>query len=141
MGALAVVVFALVWAVLYQGVRYDKNERFHLQWLGTEHFDTMVDSVGYRRDTQGTLTAAGAEEGPIGCVVGFILDVVLSLFLVVLVAALVWLGVNIAIASVAAVALPLFFVFSRSLRFVVARGRTCQGDRSDRCGQPVPMLR
>lgn len=127
-GSLALFVFVFLWAVLYQGVRYDKKERFHLRWLGTERFGDLVDSVGSGMDTQGVLTAAGAEEGPVGFLLGLILDIVLSLLLVFLVAGLLWLGVNIAIASVAAVALPLFLIFSRSLRFVVARGRSCRGD-------------
>lgn len=126
-GVLAFLVFVFLWAVLYQGVRYDKRERFHFQWVRTDHLGEFVDSVGHGVDTQGVFTSAGAEEGPLGCLFGLILDIVFSFLLVFLVAALLWVGVNVVIASVAAVAFPLFFIFSRSLRFVVARGRSCRG--------------
>jgi hypothetical protein len=127
-GILAFFIFLFLWAVLYQGVRYDKKKRFHFQWVRTEHLEEFVDSVGHGVDTQGVFTSAGAEEGPLGCVLGLILDIVFSFLLVLLVAALLWVGVNVVIASIAAVALPLFFIFSRSLRFVVARGRSCRSD-------------
>jgi Ca2+/Na+ antiporter len=125
--ALFLVVFAYSWFVLYRGVRFDKRERFHLQWLSSDPSDFMVVGPDV---TLGVFTEAGAEEGPLGCAVGFVLDVIVSVVLALLLTFVLWLGANLLVVSITALAIPVFFVFSRLLRLVVARGRKCCGNKT-----------
>lgn len=80
--------------------------------------------------TGGLFTEAGAEAGPLGCVVGLLLDLVVSIILVIVIAFLLWFGINIVTTGIVVLLLPLYLLFRRSLRVAIARGRTCRGNLS-----------
>ena len=88
----------------------------------------MIPVNGY-----GVFTAAGAEEGPVGCLLGLILDIVLTIVLAVVLAFVVWLSVNLLFVALTLLFIPLFFLFSRSLRYVVAHSRRCRGNLAQSC--------
>jgi hypothetical protein len=124
--AVSLLMFGYLSAVLYLGVRFDARERLVIDWPRghpTELFDAASSGTV---DTGGLFTELGSEVGILGIVVGFVLDVVVSIALVFLISLLLWLGVNGVLAVVAAVCIPLFYFFRRSLRLIVARGRRCQ---------------
>ncbi len=79
-------------------------------------------------DTGGGIAGSLSDAGPFGCLVGLLLDFVVSIFLTVLIGVLLWIGLNLIEAVVTAVSLPLFLIFRRSLRYVVVQGRSCRGD-------------
>lgn len=58
---------------------------------------------------------------------GLLLDIVVSLGFVFVIAGVIWLGANVLIAATAAICLPLYYLFRRSIRYVVVRGRSCRG--------------
>jgi len=122
---LAGLCFIYLWAVLYAGVRFDKKERYEFRWVGWKPVEWAAQTPA---DTGGIFTGAGAEAGPLGCLAGFLLDIVVSLLITILLAFLFWLGANILMTAVIAIFIPLFFLFRRSLRIVAARGRRCRGD-------------
>jgi hypothetical protein len=68
------------------------------------------------------------EAGPVGCLIGLLLDLIATILLSFGIAVLFWLGVNLVVGAVTAVFIPLYFLFSRSLRFIVTQGRHCRGN-------------
>ncbi len=76
-------------------------------------------------DTGGSFTEGGAETGPLGLVVGSLIGRVIVIGIAIAIAVVLWLSVNILISAVVIVSMPLFFLFRRSLRYVVAEGRSC----------------
>ena len=126
-GALAVVIFGYLSVVLYHGVRFDRADGFSIDWPISSPGDIVngVDFVPIGET--GVLAEVGAELGPIGAVIGFILDLFVWMLLAFVVALVIWVGLNVAAALVVAVVVPVFYFYRRSLRFVVVRGRTCRG--------------
>jgi len=123
---LSLLMFAYLWIVLYLGVRFDKAEGFSINWP-RKHPRDLLDVLDFTpMDSGGFFTEAGTEAGLPGMVIGFLLDILVSLVLALIISALIWLGLNAAIAVVFAVFLPLFYFYRRSLRYVVARGRKCR---------------
>jgi len=118
--------FVFLFVVLYRGVRFAKGERYKIEWRSINPENLLDASSAF--DVGGLLTEALADAGPIGCLLGFLLDLVVSFFLSTIIACLFWLGLNLADAAITALFLPLFLLFRRSLRLVVARGRLCRGD-------------
>jgi hypothetical protein len=123
LGTLSVLIFMFFFTLLYRGVRFDPNETFTFGWVHPRRFIDHASSA----DTFGTFTQAGANQGIGGFILGLLLDIVVSLVLVFAIVVLVWLGVNLVIAAIALIWVPLFYLFRRSVRYVVARGRTCRG--------------
>ena len=121
-------IFYLVYLyiLIFKGIRFNKNETYSINW---KPFDTdkpcldMIGPVG----SYGTFASAGAEAGPLGCLAGIVLDIVVSIFLVVIVAFLLWLGMNVITTGILILFLPLFILFRRSLRIALAKGRSCHG--------------
>ena len=131
-GILAALMFVYFSTVLHHGVRFDKKERFHFQWASEDPTSFMFADFG--DCFFGIFAEAGAEEaGPIGLVIGLILDLILAVILSVLLGFLLWLSLNLVVAMVLVVFIPLFFIFSRSLRYIVVRGRRCVGDFGKAC--------
>jgi hypothetical protein len=124
---LAFFLFPFLFYVLYHGIRFDKHAKFELTWRGNLT-DFMGDAVSL--DSSGC-AEAGAEDGPLGLLLGFILDIIVSLFLSLLLslifAVLLYVGVNLVMTAMFAFIIPLFFLFSRSLRYIAIKGRFCQG--------------
>ena len=81
----------------------------------------------------GGFTEAGANEGPLGLLAGLLLDLILSILLSIVLVIALWLFANLFLAAISIVAIPLFFLFKRSLRYVLARGRDCRGDLTKSC--------
>lgn len=79
-------------------------------------------------DTSGFFTEAGAEAGIPGIIIGFILDILVTIVLVYVISAILWLGLNILIAAVICIAIPLFYFHRRALRAIAAKGRSCRGN-------------
>lgn len=120
LACLSLCLFGFVFAVLYWGVVFDRNESLDVRWRGGE-FGRWLDSVG----DVGRLDLGG--EDPLSCLLGLLLGLVLSVVLSFLIAAILWLGFGAMMTAVAVIALPLFFVFRRILRGAVVQGRRCRG--------------
>lgn len=58
-------------------------------------------------DTGWTFTEGGAEAGPLGLVVGFLLDLLVSIVLTVLLAVVLWLSLNVFVTAVVLLGTPL----------------------------------
>jgi hypothetical protein len=124
---LAFFMFAFLMTALYLGVRFDKRERFSIDWPKGSPSD-LIDASGYvPGDTSGFFTEAGAEAGILGIIFGFILDILVTIILIYLVAFIIWLGLNVFLAAILSVSLPLFYFYRRTLREIVARGKYCRG--------------
>lgn len=126
-GTLSLFLFAYFFWLLYHGVRFDKNESYLIAWRSS--LEGWLDRTA-GVDTGGAFTEGGAEGGPLGLVVGFLLDVLFSLLLSLLLAVVLWLGLNVLVTTVVILGTPLFFLFRRSVRYVVTKGRSCRGDSS-----------
>lgn len=125
-GILSLFMFAYFFLLLYHGVRFDKRERQLITWRTslTEWLEA-TPSV----DTGGTFTEGGAEAGPLGPIVGFLLDLLVSIVLTLLLAVVLWLSLNVFVTAVVLLlGTPLFFLFRRSVRHIVAKGRFCHKD-------------
>jgi hypothetical protein len=66
-------------------------------------------------------------EGIIGFVISVILNILFSLLLAFLMALLLWLGINLVVVSVVIITFPLFYIFTRSIKFVLRHAVECQG--------------
>lgn len=126
-GVLSLISFVYFLLLFYHGIRFGKNETYSITWKPFRFNESWLDTLG-TIDTGGLFTEAGAEAGPLGCIVGLFLDLVVSLFLIIIVAFLLWLGINIVTTGIVVLLLPLYFLFRRSLRVAIARGRTCRGN-------------
>ena len=115
-----------MYLLVYEGVRVNKNESFSIDWKPFKFDNSGIEHLG-AVDTGGAFTTAFAEAGPIGCLAGVVLDVVVSIFLVVIIAFLLWLGMNVMTSGIMILSLPLYILFKHSLRVSIARGRTYQG--------------
>ncbi len=125
-GVLSFFTFLYFFFLFYHGVQFDRNEVYSITWKPF-NFDNWTDTLGYA-DTGGLFASAGVEAGPVGCLVGLLLDIVVSLLLIIIVAFLLWLGFNVFTTGVMILMLPLYFLFKRSLRVAVVRAKACHGD-------------
>lgn len=121
-------IFHLIYMYLLvlKGVRVNKNESFSIDWKPFRLENSGVEHL-WAVDTGGAFTTALAEAGPAGCLAGILLDIVVSIFLVVIIAFLLWLGMNVMTSGIMILSLPIFILFKHSLRVSIARGRTYQG--------------
>jgi hypothetical protein len=127
-GLLALCMFAFLTTTLYLGVRFDKRERFSIDWPKGTPADLLDGTSFVPGDTSSFFTEAGAEAGVVGIIIGFILDVLVTIMLVYVIAAILWLGLNLLIAAVICIAIPLFYFHRRAIRSIAARGRFCRGN-------------
>ena len=125
-GVLSLISFAYFLFLFYYGIRFEKKETYSIAWKPFRFNESWLDTLG-TIDTGGLFTSAGAEAGLLGCVVGLLLDLVVSLILIIVIAFLLWFGFNIVTTGIIVLLLPLYFLFRRSLRIAIARGRTCRG--------------
>lgn len=123
LAALSGAAFLFFFVVLYRGVRFDEQQGYVLGWL---HPRTILDQAP-AIDSGFGFTEAGASEGIAGLLLGLLLDIIASIVLAFAIALLIWLGVKVLITAVAAVFLPLYYLFRRSIRYLVVRGRSCRG--------------
>jgi hypothetical protein len=124
-GLVSFLIFVFLSLILYHGVVFNKNEKIAISWF-SPNLDEL-NSGGYNViDTGGMFTMAGAESGIAGFLAGLLVDIVISFFLAIALALLLWLGINAVIATFAIIMLPLFFLYEKSLRLVVVKGRTCR---------------
>jgi hypothetical protein len=124
-GLLGVLLWCFFTAVLYHGARFDQRERLHFEYSRGHGRDWWDPGTGI--DTGGAFTEWGAEAGLAGAVLGFLLDLMILFGVSVVVGLLVWLGVNLVLPTILTLALPLFWLFRRAARTVVALGRRCRG--------------
>ncbi len=122
---LSIVAFMFFGHVLYRGVRFGKHERFDFS------FRTVGcgDMWGGGGDVLTNFIAFDIESGCLG----FIVSIVASILIMALLTVVLWLGLNVAINAVVLVSVPLFYFFKRSLRQLVALGRTCHGRLGRSC--------
>lgn len=127
LGILSLFMFTYFFLLLYHGVRFDQREQQLIPWRAilTDWLEA-TPSV----DTSGTFTEGGAEAGPLGLIVGFLLDLLVSIVLTLLLAVVLWLSLNVFVTAVVLLGTPLFFLFRRSVRYVVAKGWFCHKDAS-----------
>lgn len=130
LGVLSLFMFAYFFLLLYHGIRFDRNDASLLDWRPS--FPDLADSSSYV-DTGGTFTAGGAEAGPLGLVIGFLLDLLVSILLTLVLAVVLWLGLNVLVTVVVVLGTPLFFLFRWSVRYIVVKGRSCHGEFSRAC--------
>ncbi|MFZ2654235.1 MAG: hypothetical protein WAX69_04920 [Victivallales bacterium] len=125
-GLVSFLIFLFLSIVLYHGVGFNRNEKITITWFSPNlnGFDSAYNVI----DTGGMFSMAGAESGISGFLAGLLLDIIVSFFLAIALALLLWIGINAAIATFAIIILPLFFLYEKSLRIVVAKGRTCRTD-------------
>ena len=109
--------------LLYYGIQFSKDETV-----------TFGRSIGNPLDLDagpcldfGHFTAAGASEGPAGLLLGLVLDIVVCIFLSIVLSLLLWLGINLLVVGVVAIAMPLFYIFKRSVFFVLQHLEECHG--------------
>ncbi len=124
-GVLSLISFVYFLFLFYYGIRFEKKETYSIAWKPFSFNESWVDTLG-TIDTGGLFAEAGAEAGPLGCLLGFLLDLVVSLILIVVIAFLLWFGFNIVTTGIIVLLLPLYFLFRRSLRVAIAKGRTCR---------------
>ncbi len=123
---LSLFMFIFLFLVLFYGVRFDKNERYRFNWFRKRPVE-LLDTVS-TFDTGGLFTEGLSEGGLLGCLLGLLIDLVMSFLILFLIAIPLWLGFNILEAAIGAIAIPLFFLFRRSIRYIVVRGRSCRGN-------------
>jgi len=119
---LSIVAFMFFGHVLYRGVRFNKRERFDFS-LRTVSLEDIWDAARISADVPDFSDAFDLAEG----IWGIILGILVSILLVFLLGFVLWIGLNVALNAVIVVSIPLFYLFRRSLRQVVARGRSCRG--------------
>jgi cellobiose-specific phosphotransferase system component IIC len=126
-GIISAMMFIYLAVILYQGVRFDKNERIIIDWP-KESPIRLSDAGSYvTGDFGGFFTELGSEAGIPGLIIGFILDIFATFIIVFLISLLLWIGLN-GIEAVLAVSIPLYFFYRRALRAIVIRGRRCRGN-------------
>jgi hypothetical protein len=125
-GFVSILHLIYMYLLVFKGVRVNKNESFSIDWKPFKLENSGIEHL-WAVDTGGAFTTAFAEAGPIGCLAGIVLDVVVSIFLVVIIAFLLWLGMNVITSGILILSLPIFILFKHSLRVAIARGRTCRG--------------
>jgi Ca2+/Na+ antiporter len=118
-GILAVCFFLFLTYVLYHGVSMDRRERFEFAFIAPpEVGSAWVEFL------EAPLSAA---DDLAGCLGGWVVGLLLALLLALFLPVLLWIGVNLFIATVALLVLPMFFLYRASLRQIVVRGRGCRG--------------
>jgi hypothetical protein len=109
--------------LLYHGIQFSKDETLTFRKTIGEPLDLAQSGIDF-----GHFTAAGASEGPAGLLLGFMLDVVLCIVLSIVLSLLIWLGINLLVVGVIAIAIPLFYIFKRSVFFVMRHVEECHGN-------------
>ena len=125
-GLVSVLHFIYMYLLVFIGVRVNKKESFSINWKPFKLENSGMEHL-WMADTGGAFTTALAESGPVGCLAGIVLDIVVSIFMVVIISFLLWLGMNVITSGILILSLPIFILFKHSLRVAIARGRTCRG--------------
>ena len=125
-GSVAIIMFSYLFLVLYYGARFDRNEQYSFSWPVFK-FETWWDATS-QFNTGGTLTEGGAEAGPLGIVIGFLLDLLVSIIIAFVIAVVLWLTFSFVVTAILVISLPLFFLFRKSTGYIVAKGRSCRGN-------------
>jgi hypothetical protein len=107
--------------ILYKGVYFDENEQIVIIRPTSSAGLELVEFGDF-----GEITG-GLSDGPLGLLFGFLLDILVTFVLSFVLALLYWLGVNILFIGVVAVSLPTFYLFKRSLFFVLKHVDECHG--------------
>ena len=111
--------------ILYHGVKFLDDGAIALpKAINISRWD-FVDSLYV--DNIGHFSKAGASEGPMELLIGLILDILVSLLLTFILGLLLWLGINLMAASIIIITILLFYIFTRSLRFVMRHVEECRG--------------
>lgn len=121
--ALSAFIFLFLFVLLYRGARFDRDRRWTFGWVHPRSLAENIPSV----DSLGMFSEAGAHQGIAGFLIGLVLDILVSLALLAAIVILLWLGINLLLVAVAVIWIPLIYLFRRSVRYVVTRGRTCRG--------------
>lgn len=118
-GILAVCFFLFLTYVLYHGVAMDQRERFEFAFIGPPEVGS-----GWAEALDFPISVA---DDLAGCLGGLVLGLLGVIMLAVLLPILLWIGINLFIATIALLVLPMFFLYRVSLRQIVVRGRGCRG--------------
>jgi hypothetical protein len=116
-GVVASTLFLFYWWVLYHGVQFSNDERLTFSSVSIDAVDPGIPF--------GEIT--GAADDPLGLVVAFIIDVLVWIALVIVFTVLLWIGVNGVLLAILLIAMPLFYVFRASVRFVLRNAPICHG--------------
>jgi hypothetical protein len=110
--------------LLYNGIHFSKDETLTFGKAIGNPLD-LADGMG---GEFGHFTAAGASEGPAGLLLGLVLDIIVCIFLAIVLSLLLWLGINLLVDGIIAIAIPLFYIFKRSVFFVMRHVEECHGN-------------
>jgi hypothetical protein len=127
-GIISAMMFIYLSVILFLGVRFDKHERIIIEWPRGDPFSLSDASSYIPGETGGFFTELGSEAGIPGIIIGFILDMVATVVIVLVISLLLWIGLNGIEAVILAVCIPLYFFYRRALRAIVVKGRCCRGN-------------
>lgn len=119
-GILAACFFVFLSYVLYHGVELDESERFEFAWKGAD--SSLLDFP----DLSGLDAFDVGGDDLLGCLGGVLVGILGFILFAVLFPILLWLGLNLFVATLAAIILPMFYLYRRSLRHILRRGRRCR---------------
>jgi Flp pilus assembly protein TadB len=130
-GVVGVLLSGFYTFVLYHGVYFAENETITLiEPIGTpmDFADAIGEIIRKPLHFDHFTELAGEAAGPIGLLLGFILDLLVCFLFAIGLGFLFWLGVNFVVVGVIAVTLPLFYIFKRSVLFVIWHVEECHGN-------------
>ena len=118
-GILAACFFIFLSYVLYHGIEMDESERFEFAWRRAD--SSLLDFADFPG-----LDVLDAGDDGFGCLGAVLVGILVFIVFAVLFPILLWLGLNLFIATLAAIILPMFYLYRRSLRHILRRGRRCR---------------
>jgi hypothetical protein len=113
----ALALFLFYWWVLYHAVHFYDDDQLTLSFIQGDVADPGWPDGGFG-------LASGADD-PIGCIIAILLEVVLYLLVAFVLSFLVWIGINGLLLCVTLIAMPVFFIFRSSVRFVLRNAPAC----------------
>lgn len=113
----ALAVFFFYCWVLYHGVHFHDDDQLMITFVQGNVVDPGWPDGGFG-------LASGADD-PIGCIIAILLEVVLYLLFAIVLSFLFWIGLNGLLMCVALIAMPLFYIFRSSVRFVLRNAPVC----------------
>lgn len=119
-GILAACFFIFLSYVLYHGVEMDESERFEFAWLGPD--SSLLDFP----DLSDLDASDIGGDDLLGCLGGVLVGILGFILFAILFPILLWLGINLFLATLAVFILPMFYLYRRSLRHILRRGRRCR---------------
>lgn len=116
----SIVFFLYYFLVLYFGIQFDSREMYHISFKQLKpNWLNNVDVLSF--------PDAGVDlgEGIVGIVLSILFFIFISVLIVILITMTIWLGTNLLTFGIPVLFFPLYYLFKRSLRVFVYKGRRC----------------